>query len=52
MRAGAPYDSADDVLAAADAAFDALEPADWRQAFAAHARIGEPREGDPRGAAE
>lgn len=52
MRAGAPYTSAEELLAASDRAFDVLTPRDWGQAFAAHARIGESRPGDERGAAE
>lgn len=52
MEAQAPYGSGEELLAAADQAFDALAPADWRQAFAAHARIGEPKPGDQRAGSE
>jgi len=52
MQAGAPYASRQQLLAAADRAFDALGWDDWLEAFAAHARIGEPRAGDRQGAAE
>ncbi len=40
-----PFGSFDGVLSAAEDAFDALEDDDWLQAFAAHARIGEPTGG-------
>jgi OHCU decarboxylase len=52
VERGRPYESADDVVAAAEQAFDRLDRDDWLEAFAAHARIGEPRAADPRGAAE
>jgi OHCU decarboxylase len=52
MAADGPHDSEEALLAAAERAFDALGRDDWRQAFAAHARIGEPRDGDAVGAAE
>jgi OHCU decarboxylase len=52
MERGRPYASPAAVLAQAEAAFDALTRADWLEAFAAHARIGAPRAGDGRGAAE
>jgi len=41
MASRRPFSSLDDVLAAADAAWWALDPADWDDAFAAHPRIGE-----------
>jgi OHCU decarboxylase len=47
-----PYGSRDGLLTAADAAFDALDDDDWRDAFAAHSPIGAPRPGDARGAGE
>jgi 2-oxo-4-hydroxy-4-carboxy-5-ureidoimidazoline decarboxylase len=52
MLAGVPYASAGELLEASERAFDGLTPADWAQAFAGHARIGEPRSGDARGSAE
>jgi OHCU decarboxylase len=52
MVSGRPYASADDLRERAECAFDALEPDDWRQAFAAHAPIGAPRPGDDRGSSE
>lgn len=47
-----PYASPAALLTGADAAFDQLSAGDWREAFAAHARIGAPRPGDARGAGE
>lgn len=47
-----PYADAEALLAAAEEAFDELADADWREAFAAHAPIGAPRDGDRRGVAE
>jgi OHCU decarboxylase len=47
-----PYRDTDELLAASEHAFDALSREDWLEAFAAHARIGAPKDGDPRGAAE
>lgn len=47
-----PYASLAALLDASERAFDVLEREDWLQAFAAHARIGEPRADDPRGSAE
>ncbi|MCP2368743.1 2-oxo-4-hydroxy-4-carboxy-5-ureidoimidazoline decarboxylase [Agromyces flavus] len=47
---GAPYDTVDDLLAAADAAATPLSPAEIDEALAAHPRIGERAAGD--GAAE
>lgn len=41
MVAGRPYRRPGRVMQAADEAFGRLEPDDWRQAFAAHPRIGE-----------
>ena len=52
MVSGRPYASADDLRERAECAFDALQDDDWRQAFAAHARIGAPRPGDDRATAE
>jgi len=52
VTAGGPYDSAHDLEEASDRAFAALTAEDWRQAFAAHARIGEPHPGDATGTAE
>jgi len=47
-----PYLSIEELLAASERAFDALSRDDWLQAFAAHARIGAPKDGDAQGAAE
>jgi OHCU decarboxylase len=52
MLQARPYGSHDALLSAVEAAFDALEDDDWRDAFAAHSRIGAPRPGDARGAGE
>jgi len=52
VSAGWPYRSLDDLAAASERAFDGLERSDWLEAFAGHARIGRPRAGDQRGAAE
>jgi OHCU decarboxylase len=52
MQACRPYRSEAAVHDHAEAAFAALTPEDWRQAICAHARIGAPRAGDERGAAE
>jgi OHCU decarboxylase len=52
VERGRPYDSPDAVLRQAERAFDALERADWLEAFAAHARVGQPHAADPRGRAE
>jgi OHCU decarboxylase len=52
MERGRPYATPEAVLDHAEAAFDGLAREDWRQAFAAHARIGAPRAEDARGAAE
>jgi OHCU decarboxylase len=41
MLRSRPFDSADDVMAAADKAWEDTEPADWHEAFAHHPRIGE-----------
>ena len=40
MLAARPFATATDLFAAADRAWQALEPADWREAFAHHPRIG------------
>jgi OHCU decarboxylase len=52
VEAGRPYASPDGLVGAAERAFDALDVADWLEAFAAHARVGEPHAADTRGAAE
>lgn len=41
MLAGAPYDSVEQLHAAADDAFDQLDETDWLEAFAQHPRIGD-----------
>ncbi len=43
VAAWRPFEDRDALLAAAEAAWDALEEDDWREAFAAHPRIGESR---------
>jgi len=48
MAAGRPYGDDDAVLAAADRVWWALAPDDWREAFAAHPRIGDRAATDPR----
>jgi OHCU decarboxylase len=52
MERARPYPAPQAVHEHAEAAFAALTPDDWQQAFGAHARIGAPRAGDERGAAE
>jgi OHCU decarboxylase len=52
MERGRPYPTPDAVLEQAERAFDGLEQADWLEAFAAHARVGEPHASDPTGSAE
>jgi OHCU decarboxylase len=52
MECARPYASPQAVHDQAEAAFATLLREDWLQAFAAHARIGAPRAGDERGAAE
>lgn len=52
MEQGRPYDSARKLTERAGRAFDGLGPDDWREAFAAHARIGAPHPGDRRGGSE
>jgi OHCU decarboxylase len=52
VAAELPLDSFEDLLAAAERAFDRLAREDWLEAFAAHARIGEPRAADRRGSVE
>jgi OHCU decarboxylase len=47
-----PFLDTEELLAASEHAFDALSREDWLEAFAAHARIGAPKDGDLRGAAE
>lgn len=49
---GGPYASTAELLDASERAFDTMTADDWAQAFAAHARIGEPRSGDQRGSEE
>jgi OHCU decarboxylase len=41
MTEGRPYADGDELLAAADRVWWSLSPADWREAFAAHPKIGE-----------
>jgi len=48
MAAGRPYDDDGAILAAADRSWWALAPDDWREAFAAHPRIGDRGATDPR----
>jgi 2-oxo-4-hydroxy-4-carboxy-5-ureidoimidazoline decarboxylase len=45
VSAGRPYADNEALLAAADMAWDVMTPADVREAFAAHPRIGEPSRG-------
>jgi 2-oxo-4-hydroxy-4-carboxy-5-ureidoimidazoline decarboxylase len=52
MTSARPFPSEAAVRDQAAAAFAALTREDWRQAICAHARIGAPRPGDERGAAE
>jgi 2-oxo-4-hydroxy-4-carboxy-5-ureidoimidazoline decarboxylase len=52
MAGGWPYPTPAALREAAASAFDELGREDWLEAFAAHARIGEPRVGDARGATE
>jgi OHCU decarboxylase len=52
VAAGWPYPSRAALVGAAETAFDWLDREDWLEAFAAHARIGEPREDDVRGSGE
>jgi OHCU decarboxylase len=52
MDRGRPYPSAQAVHDQAARAFATLTREDWLQAFSAHARIGAPRGGEERGAAE
>lgn len=52
MADGWPYPSPAALLEAAERIFDELQRDDWLEAFAAHARIGEPQPGDARGAVE
>jgi OHCU decarboxylase len=52
MERGRPYATSDEVTALAELAFDGLDQGDWLEAFAAHARIGEPRGSDPQGHGE
>jgi OHCU decarboxylase len=41
VSAGRPYDTVGHLMARVDAEMSSLGPGDWRQAFAAHPRIGE-----------
>ncbi|HET7339485.1 MAG TPA: 2-oxo-4-hydroxy-4-carboxy-5-ureidoimidazoline decarboxylase [Candidatus Dormibacteraeota bacterium] len=51
VAAGRPYRNVDELMRAADAAWSDLTPGEWREAMAAHPRIGE-RGGDaPRASA-
>jgi 2-oxo-4-hydroxy-4-carboxy-5-ureidoimidazoline decarboxylase len=52
MERHRPFASADAALEEAERAFAGLEEADWLEAFAAHARVGQPHSSDPTGAAE
>jgi OHCU decarboxylase len=52
MERARPYGSADALARQAERAFDGLDRAGWLEAFAAHARIGEPDAADPHGAGE
>ncbi len=52
VAAGWPYPELDDLLLASERAFDGLGSDDWLKAFAAHARIGQPKPGDAQGRAE
>jgi OHCU decarboxylase len=52
VAADGPFDSPDALLRASERAFARLERRDWLEAFAAHARIGEPRASDGRGSSE
>jgi OHCU decarboxylase len=52
VAGAAPFATQADLLDAAEQAFSELGRADWLEAFAAHARIGEPRTEDPTGSAE
>ncbi|HEY5197138.1 MAG TPA: 2-oxo-4-hydroxy-4-carboxy-5-ureidoimidazoline decarboxylase [Solirubrobacteraceae bacterium] len=52
MERGRPYASAQEVVDHAELVFDGLDQGDWLEAFAAHARIGEPRDADPQGRGE
>jgi OHCU decarboxylase len=52
VLADGPFTSRQELLDASERAFDTLTADDWAQAFAAHARIGEPKSGDRRGSEE
>jgi OHCU decarboxylase len=52
MERSRPFATPEAALAHAEATFDTLTREDWLEAFAAHSRIGAPRAGDARGAAE
>jgi OHCU decarboxylase len=47
MAAARPFADRDGLLATAERIWWELDPADWRQAFAAHPRIGENRAAEP-----
>jgi 2-oxo-4-hydroxy-4-carboxy-5-ureidoimidazoline decarboxylase len=52
VETGRPYPTPGAVIDASDRAFDGLASGDWLEAFAAHARVGQPAASDARGAAE
>ncbi|MHB8694890.1 MAG: 2-oxo-4-hydroxy-4-carboxy-5-ureidoimidazoline decarboxylase [Solirubrobacteraceae bacterium] len=52
VAAAAPFATHTDLLDASERAFSELGREDWLEAFAAHARLGEPRTEDPTGSAE
>jgi 2-oxo-4-hydroxy-4-carboxy-5-ureidoimidazoline decarboxylase len=52
MARGWPYPNLEELLLASERAFDALSADEWLEAFAAHARIGQPKPGDEQGSAE
>ena len=51
MMAAQPFAAPEQMLEAADRVWRELKPADWREAFASHPKIGE-KSGDGRAAAE
>jgi OHCU decarboxylase len=52
VESGRPYATPEAVIDAAERVFDELAPTDWLEAFAAHARVGEPVASDHRGVSE
>lgn len=52
VAASAPFESTETLLAAAERAFDQLEPDDWHEGISAHARIAEVSDDDEREAQE